>query len=149
MKSQRSTNIMLYCEKTVTSKKLDVNWKEGIKKTTYHPTFGLKVEFGDSKYKRTSICPHCKKQIGYKAFRSEFSLKKALKWAGLIIVVSVIPFSLGLFLYVFGGWELDAALTYFSIWGLFGFIFGMGLLIFQVIRYFTSYSKKKYNTISY
>lgn len=109
MVSQHSANILLYCDKIIKSEKLDITWKQGITKTTYHPTFQLKVEFGDSKDKLTSICSHCGKQVKYKAFRTEFSLKKALKWAGLIMAISVLLFSLGLFLYVFGGWELDPA----------------------------------------
>jgi len=136
-------NILLYCKKTVLGKKEEITWG-GLKTTTAHPTFRVNVEFGESKSKCSSVCPHCGKVVKYRAYRFEFSLRKALKWAGLLIGGSVLLFLLAVFLIAFGGWEIDPAMWYFGLWGTVGFFLGVGLLIFQVLRYLTSYTKNKF-----
>jgi len=130
--------ITLLCKKTVLAEK-----KEVLLKTTYHPTFDISVNFGDSKDTRVTKCPHCGRQVEYKAFRYEFSLKKALRWPALITVVSILLFLVAIFLLAFGGWEIDPAMWYFGVWGVVGFFFGIGFLIFQVLRYLAFYTKNK------
>ena len=142
--SQNSIDILLYCEKTTLAKKTELIWgAAGKKTTTTHPTFPISVEFGESKATRYAKCPHCQGEVGYKAYRFEFNLKKAMKWAGLLIGVSLVLFFLAIFLMAFGGWEVDPAMWYFGAWGLIGFFLGVGLLVVQLLRYLTFYTKNK------
>lgn len=137
------SDILLLCKKTVLAKKEEVVWG-GIKTTTFHPTFRINVEFGESKRKNSFTCPHCSREVKYRAYRFEFSLRRALKWVGLLIGVSIVLFLLAISLMAFGGWDVDPAMWYFGVWGVVGLIFGVGLLIVQVLRYLIFYTKNKY-----
>jgi hypothetical protein len=134
--------ISLLCKKTVLAEK-----KEVLLETTYHPTFDITVEFGDSRDTRTATCPHCGRQVEYRAFRYEFSLKKGLRWPAVITLVSILLFSLAIYLLAFGGWETEPAMWYFGAWGIIGLFFGVGLIVFQALRYLAFYTKNKYKYI--
>jgi uncharacterized Zn-finger protein len=137
------TAIQLVCMKTVSSEKLE--WG-GVVKVKSHPTFTIDIEFGDSKKKKTFTCPYCKKNVKYKAYRFIFSLKKALIWPTIVTGLSILLFSIAIFLYGFGGWSIDNAMYYFGIWGIVGFVLGVIFLIVQVLRYLIFYrtNKRKY-----
>jgi len=144
--SQHATSILLCCKRTVLAEKKEIVWG-GIKTTTAHPTFQINVEFGEPKGKSSSVCPHCGRGVSYQAYRFEFSLRKALKWPGALIAVSILFFLSALFLVAFGGWDMDPAMWYFGMWGIIGFFFGVGLLIFQVLRYLTFYTTNKFKYV--
>ena len=134
--------IPLLCKRTVLAEK-----KEPLLKTTYHPTFNVTAEFAQSRDKRTTPCPHCGRQVEYKAFRYEFSLKKAIRWPALITVVGAVFFSLTIYLIGFGGWEAETAMWYFGAWSLIAFVIGVSVLVFQFLRYLAFYTKNKYKYI--
>jgi hypothetical protein len=134
--------ISLLCKRTVLAEK-----KEPLLKTTYHPTFNLNADFAQSKDKRTTPCPYCGRQVEYQAFRYEFSLKKALRWSALVAVVGALFFSLTIYLIGFGGWEAETAMWYFGAWSLIALIFGVGVLVFQLLRYLAFYTKNKFKYI--
>ena len=135
-------SMLLLCKNTVLAEK-----KEVLLKTTYHPTFKVEAEFGESKDTRKKACPFCHKQVKYKAFCYEFSLKKALIWPGIIIVAGILLFGLAFFLFVYGGWDIDPAMWYFGVWGIIGFFGGIILLAIQVGRYLVFYRKNKHKYI--
>jgi hypothetical protein len=144
--------VTLMCKKTVLAKQTDIELKfpAAFKKTTTtYPTFKVDVNFPernspDGKQKKSYTCPFCKKKFGYKAFRREFSLRKAAKWAGLLTVISVLLFLVGMALFVFGGWDIDPVMWYFGLWGIVGFFLGVGLLFGQTLRYLAFYRHNKY-----
>jgi hypothetical protein len=88
-----------------------------------------------------------KNTVHYKAFRREFSLKSSLKWVGILLVISVLLFLIALYLFAFGGWSIDPAMLYFGMWGIVGFMLGIGLLIGQTLRYLLFYRKNKYRYV--
>ena len=145
--SNPTSSLSLICKKTALDERIDVTLREGITKTTTYPTFKINVEFVDKKRgteKKSFTCPHCKKVVHYKAFRREFSLKSSAKWAGLLIGISVLLFLIAMVLFVFGGWDIDPAMWYFGLWGVVGFIFGVGFLLAQTLRYLAFYRDNKY-----
>jgi len=144
--------VTLLCKKTVLAKRTDIELKfpAALKKTTTtYPTFKVDVSFPESnspdgKKKKSCTCPFCKKKFGYKAFRREFSLRKAAKWAGLLIGISVLLFLVGMALFLFGGWDIDPVMWYFGLWGMVGFFLGVALLFGQTLRYLAFYRHNKY-----
>jgi hypothetical protein len=140
--ASEACSISLLCKKTVLAEK-----KEPLLKTTYHPTFNVEAIFTKSRDKRTTPCPHCGKQVEYQAFRYEFSLKKTLRWPALITMVGVLFFFLTIYLIGFGEWETETAMLYFGAWSFIALIFGLGVLVFQFLRYLAFYTKNKYKYI--
>lgn len=137
------SNIVVFCTETVLGEKKE--WG-GVKTTTTHPTFRIEVEFGDSKSKKSFTCPYCNKEVKYQAYRFEFSLRKSLKWVAVVIGVSVLLFLIAFFLVV-GGWDVERAMWYFGLWGVVGFIVGMGFLVGQVLRYLIFYRKNEFKYV--
>ena len=147
--SNQTSSLSLICKKTALDERIDVSLREGIKKTTTYPTFKINVEFVDKKKwrgtnKESFICPHCKKVVHYKAFRREFSLKSSVKWGGLVVGISVLLFLIAMVLFAFGQWDIDASMWYFGVWGIVGFVFGVGFLLAQTLRYLAFYRGNKY-----
>jgi hypothetical protein len=142
--------VPLLCKKIVLGKKTEVDAVKLLKRTTTaYPTFKIDVEFPDSnsrsgKKRKSVTCPFCKKEFGYKAFRREFSLKSSAKWAGLLIGISVLLFLIAMVLFIFAEWDIDPAMWYFGLWGIMGFVFGVGFLLAQTLRYLTFYRGNKY-----
>jgi hypothetical protein len=151
--SSQTSKVSLICKKTVLGKKTEFKYGVAVKKTTTtYPTFMIDVEFADKKsqsggQKKSYTCPFCKKVFKYKAFRREFSLRNAAKWAALLIGISISLFLTAFFLFIFGGWDIDSTMWYFGMWGIIGFIFGIGLLFTQTLRYFAFYRDNKYRYV--
>ena len=153
--SSQTSKIPVICKKTVLAKNTEIELKfpAALKKTTtIYPKFKVDVNFPDKKspdgkQKKSFTCPSCKKVVKYKAFRREFSLRNAAKWAGLMIVISILLFLTGMFLFIYGGWDIDPTMWYFGLWGIVGFIFGVGLLFAQTLRYFAFYRNNKYRYV--
>ena len=147
MPNQIST-VRIACKKTVFAEK-----KEPLLRITTHPTFTVDAVFVDTKSWRGAgnksvPCPYCHKIVKYKAFRREYSLKKAAKWAGLLLGISTMLFVIT-FLVYFVGWNIETAMWYFGMWSIIGFVFGFGLLIVQILRYLAFYRKNRYRYMFY
>lgn len=151
--SYQTSKVSVICKKTVLGKKTEFKYGVALKKTTTtYPTFKVDVEFVEKKgwrgvEKKRFTCPFCKKVVQYKAFRREFSLKKAVKWIGALFGISVLLFMIAFYLFGYGGWSIDQAMWYFGMWSIIGFIVGMGLLIGQILRYLVFYRENKYRYI--
>lgn len=129
----------MVCLNTVSAEKSEYG---GAVKKTSHPGFEIKVEFDESKKKKSFTCPCCGKDVGYKAFRYEFNLRKALKWPVILTGIGPILFLIGVFL-IMGGWSAERAVMYVGIWGVAAFASGLVLLLIQSMRYAFFYRKDK------
>ena len=141
--SNPTAKISMVCMKTVSGERLEYG---GVVKKTSHPGFEIKVEFDEFKKKKKSFtCPHCGKEVGYKAFRWEFNLRRALKWPAIAIGLGVVLFFACVFLGM-GGLSIDQV-GWLAIWGFILFALGLGWLLIQSMRYLSLYRKDKHRYI--
>jgi len=136
--SNSTAKISMVCLKTVSGERLEYG---GVVKKTSHPGFEIKVEFDESKKKKSFTCSHCGGNVGYKAFRYEFNLRKALKWPAITIGLGVVLFFASVFL-MMGGLSIDQA-GWFAVWGFILFALGLIWLFIQCMRYLFFYRKDK------
>jgi hypothetical protein len=126
-----TSEVSLFCTKTILSEKFDPG---ALSKVTTHPTFKVEIKFDDSRKKKFLKCPHCGRNIGYRAYRWEFNPKKALKWLAILIGGGVFLFFLAIFL-MMSGWEVAQAMWVSGMWGIVAFILGISWLGIQATRY--------------
>lgn len=125
------SKVSLFCTKTTLSENFDPG---ALAKVTTRPTFKIDIKFDESREKKFLKCPHCGRDIGYKSFRWEFNLRRALKWPLLMVGGGTILFFLTVFL-MMSGWETEQAMWYFGMWGITAFVMGIIWLGIQVTRY--------------
>lgn len=126
-----TSKVSLFCTKTTLSEKFDPG---ALAKVTTHPIFRAKVDFDESRKKKYFKCPHCGRDIGYRAYRWEFNLRKSLKWPAILVSGGVLLFLLSIFL-MMAGWEVEQAMWVSGMWGIVAFITGISWLGIQVARY--------------
>lgn len=140
--SNSTAKILLVCLKTVSGEKYEYG---GVVKKTSHPGFEIKVEFDESKKKKSFTCPHCGKNVGYRTFRYEFNLRRALKWPTITTGFGVVLFFAGVFLGM-GGLTIDQV-RWSWIGGFMLFTLGLTWLFIQSMRYLFLYRKDKHRYI--